>query len=127
MDFFDVPLEVLVEVRGIALSLPEVWESRSPVGHEFRIRRRIFVYVFSVSTDAAPATMLVVRAAPDEREVLLRMSHPYFAPRSGRDRLGVVIDASTDWEEMAELITESYRLHAPKMLARTLDQEDSGG
>lgn len=33
----------------------------------------------------------------------------------------VVLDDDTDWDELAELVTESYRLLAPQRLVRQLD------
>ena len=66
-------------------------------------------------------TMLVLRAAPDEREALLSIGAPFFAPRAGRDRIGVLLTDDTDWEEIRELVTESYRVLAPKKLTALLD------
>ena len=68
-----------------------------------------------------PVTLLVLRADPDEREVLLSIGHPFFASRAGRDRIGVVLTDDTDWEEIRELVTESYRVLAPKKLTGLLD------
>ena len=68
-----------------------------------------------------PVTLLVLRADPDEREVLLSIGHPFFASRAGRDRIGVVLTDDTDWEEIRELVTESYRVLAPKKLTALLD------
>ena len=65
--------------------------------------------------------LLVLRADPNEREVLLSIGHPFFAPRSGHDRIGVLLTDSTDWEEIRELVTESYRALAPKKLTALLD------
>ena len=65
--------------------------------------------------------MLVSRAAPDEREALLSIGHPFFAPRAGRDRIGVLLTDDTDWEEIRELVSESYRVLAPKKLTALLD------
>ena len=70
---------------------------------------------------AKPVTLLVLRADPDEREVLLSIGHPFFASRAGRDRIGVVLTDDTDWEEIRELVTESYRVLAPKKLTALLD------
>jgi hypothetical protein len=67
-----------------------------------------------------PVTLLVLRADPDEREVLLSIGHPFFASRAGRDRIGVVLTDGTDWEEIRELVTESYRVLAPKKLTALL-------
>ena len=47
--------------------------------------------------------MLVLRADPDEREVLLAVGRPFFTPRGGPDRIGVLLDADTDWAEIREL------------------------
>ena len=53
--------------------------------------------------------------------MLLTIGHPFFAPRTGGDRLGVVLEDATDWTELAELITESYRRLAPKKLTSLLE------
>ena len=65
--------------------------------------------------------LLVLRADPDEREVLLSIGHPFFPSRASRDRIGVVLTEGTDWEEIRELVTESYRILAPKKLTALLD------
>lgn len=48
------------------------------------------------------------------------IGHPFFASRAGRDRIVVVLTADTDWEEIGELVTESYRILAPKKLTAAL-------
>jgi hypothetical protein len=63
-----------------------------------------------------PVPLLVLRADPDEREALLSNGHPFFASRASRDRIVVVLTDDTDWEEIGELVTESYRILAPKRL-----------
>ncbi len=68
-----------------------------------------------------PVPLLVLRADPDEREALLSMGRPFFASRAGRDRIGVLLTDGTDWEEIRELVTDSYRLLAPKKLTALLD------
>jgi hypothetical protein len=64
-----------------------------------------------------PVPLLVLRADPDERDVLLSIGHPFYAPRAGRDRIGVRLTDQTDWAEIRELVTESYRRLAPKKLS----------
>jgi hypothetical protein len=61
-----------------------------------------------------PVTALVLRARPEERDALLSLGHPFHASRAGRDRIVVVLTGGTDWEEIRELVTESYRILAPK-------------
>ena len=65
--------------------------------------------------------LLVLRADPDDREAMLSVGHPFFAPRAGRDRIGVRLTDQTDWEEIRELVTDSYRVLAPKKLTARLD------
>jgi hypothetical protein len=72
--------------------------------------------------DGAPRPLLVLRADPDEREVLLAIGHPYFSPPGTTGRLGVFLTGETGWDEIRELVTESYRTLAPrKLIARIED------
>jgi hypothetical protein len=52
---------------------------------------------------------------------LLSAGRPFFASRAGHDRIGVLLTGDTDWEEISELVTESYRVLAPKKLTALLD------
>jgi hypothetical protein len=61
-----------------------------------------------------PIPLLVLRAGPDEREALLSTGHPFFASRPGRDRIAVLLTDDTDWEQIRELVTDSYR-QAPRL------------
>jgi hypothetical protein len=60
-------------------------------------------------------------AGPAEREALLSVGRPFFAPRAGPDRIGVLLTHDIDWAEIRELVTESYRVLAPKKLTTLLD------
>lgn len=121
--------EIVERVRRLCLALPEatvrVDATRSAArsaAYSFEIRRRSFCLLIAVegrSGQAAP--LLVLRADPDERDVLLAIGHPFFAPRDGRGRIGVRLSDGTDWEEIRELVTESYRRLAPKKLSAQLD------
>ena len=68
-----------------------------------------------------PVPLLLLRADPDERDALLSIGHPFYASRAGQDRIGVWLTDDTDWEEIRELVTESYRRLAPKKLTALLD------
>jgi YjbR len=125
----EVPEEILERIRTLCLALPEVSvrvdaslaRSRS-TAHSFEIRRRSFcLLVAREGSTGKPVTLLVLRADPDEREALLATGHPFFAPRSGRDRIAVVLNHLTDWVEIRELVTESYRILAPRKLSELLD------
>ncbi len=122
VEFPSVPEALLDRARSACLALPESTEVQTDVGTEFKIRRRTFAYVFAVEDPSGRVfTMLSCRAEPEEREVLLAIGHPFFAPRAGIDRIGVVLDQDTDWSEFSELVTESYCLLAPKQLAALVE------
>jgi predicted DNA-binding protein (MmcQ/YjbR family) len=125
----EVPEDIVERVRALCLALPEVTVrvdgSLTPArstAHSFDIRRRSFcLLVAREGPTGKPVALLVLRVDPDERETLLSIGHPFFASRAGRDRIGVLLTDDTDWEEIRELVTESYRILAPKKLTALLD------
>jgi hypothetical protein len=125
----EVPEGIVQRVRGLCLALPEVTvrvdgsltRARS-TAHSFDIRRRSFCLLVAWEDSAGkPVPLLVLRAGPDERDALLAIGHPFFASRAGRDRIVVMLTDETDWEEIRELVTDSYRRLAPKKLTALLD------
>lgn len=48
----------------------------------------------------------------------IRSSHPVWWP----DIVGMVLDGATDWDQVAELVTESYCVLAPKKLIDMVDR-----
>jgi YjbR len=125
----EVPADILERVRALCLALPEVTvrvdysltRARS-TAQSFDIRRRSFCLLIAVKDPAGKSVpLLVLRAVPEEREAMLSRGHPFFASRAGRDRIGVLLSDDTDWEEIRELVTDSYRILAPKKLSALLD------
>ena len=122
LEYADVPDEVMQRLRAIVATLPETEEGPAWVGTYFKIRKRNVVHALAVDhPEHGPQTLLILRADPEEREVLLKIGRPYFQPGWGTNTLGVVVGPDTDWDEIAELVTESYRVLAPKKLAALLD------
>jgi hypothetical protein len=125
----EVPGEFVGRIRALCLGLPEVTvrvdDSLVPDrsdAQSFDIRQRSFCLLVARADPAGkPVTVLVLRATPKERRALLATGHPFFPTRAGRGRLGVVLDDDTDWTEIGELVTESYRILAPKKLSALLD------
>jgi predicted DNA-binding protein (MmcQ/YjbR family) len=129
----EVPEDIVERVTALCLALPEVTvrvdysriRSRS-TAQSFDIRRRSFCLLVAVEGRTGKSVpLLVLRADPDDREALVSIGHPYFAARAGRDRIGVLLNDDTDWKEIRELVTESYRVLAPKKLIARLDFMDS--
>ena len=52
---------------------------------------------------------------------LTHAGHPFYQPPWSPTIVGMVLDDDTDWEEVAELVTESYRFCAPQRLVRQLE------
>lgn len=122
-----VPGPVLDRVSGICLSLPETSLRSDAWAHAFQVRRRAFASLLATDDGAeATAVLLVVDADPHERRALLATGHPYFPAASNERRLGIVLDEETDWTEVTELVTESYRLLAPKKLSKLVDDAGLG-
>ena len=125
----ELPQDILGRVSALCLALPEVTvrvdeslvRERS-TAHSFDVRRRSFcLLVAREGPTGEPVPLLVLRADFDERDALLSIGHPFFAPRAGRGRIGVLLSEGTDWEEIRELVRESYRILAPKKLWERLD------
>jgi hypothetical protein len=127
------PAEELVErVREIALALPETREEEAWRGTRWRVRQATIAHLVTVLPDRpsayaeatgrpGPATVLTFRATGDELLALTHAGLPYFKPDWSPTIVGLVIDDDTDWDEVAELVTESYRFCAPQKLGRLLD------
>jgi hypothetical protein len=125
----EVPEGIVERVRTLCLAPPEVTvrvdaslNSVRSTAHSFEIRRRSFGPLVARKDSAGKSVpMLVLRSGPGEREALLSSGHPFFAPRAGRDRIAVLLTDDTNWAEIRELVTESYRILAPRKLTALLD------
>jgi hypothetical protein len=129
----EIPEDIFEQVSTLCLALPEVTvrvdtsliKARS-TAHSFDIRRRSFCLLVALEGPTGkPVPIVVLRADPNERDALLSIGHPFYASRAGRDRILVRLAADTDWEEIRELVTESYRRLAPKKLTALLDSHGS--
>ena len=125
----EIPDDIVERVSTLCPALPEVTVrvdesliTQRSRAHSFDIRRRSFCLLMAwEGPTGKPVPLLVLRAAPDERDALLSIGHPFFAPRAGRGRIGMRLTRESDWEEIRELVTESYRMLAPKKLTALLD------
>ncbi len=105
-------------VRAICLALPEA-EEKPFGGHTapaFRVRDKLFVMT---SEDGASMTM---KARPGIQQILvgddpLRFFVPRYTGSKGWIGIRLDLDGDPDWDEIGELIEESYRMTAPKRLS----------
>ena len=65
------------------------------------------------------------KAAPGNQEVMVKAAPerffvpPYVGPSGW---VGIWLDRRADWGELAQLLSDAYRLVAPKRLLRVLDE-----
>lgn len=121
---FDQVVEML---HARALALPEVYSEPAWVGVRWRVRGRTFAHVLDIigshppsyskaANTAGPAIVLMFRSAGDELEALRHAGTPFFPTPWRADEIGLLITTDTDWSEVTELVTESYRVLAPPTL-----------
>jgi hypothetical protein len=126
-DFADVEPEVLARLSELCLALPEAWDEPAWTGHRFLVRKRSFAHVFAIcDPDGEVATIVAVRSPDEDRDALLASGHPFFLLGWGRNAVGMVLDEHTDWDEVREIVTESYCVLAPKKLVALLDRPEPG-
>jgi YjbR len=130
-----VPDEVLDELRSVCLGLPEAYEEQAWVGTRWRVRGQTFAHVLGIDAGWPPAyaraaategpcRVLMFRSSGPELDVLRNTGHPFFAPPWRQDEVGMILPdlADVDWQEIAELVTDSYCAQAPQKLASAVDR-----
>jgi hypothetical protein len=121
MDWGRVRDDVERRLEKLCLALPDVHEGRAWNGRSWLIRKNHFCQVFTIDDGDDQKGMLIFRSAPPELDALVNAGHPFFKPGWGSRVIGMFIDDDTDWDEVAELITDSYCIQAPKKLAALVD------
>ena len=105
-------------VRKLALSLPEAEERETWGTATFRVRNKIFVMFGEGGKEAW------VKSTHDEQRALVAMDPATFSvpPYVGPSGWVGVRFSLVDADEMRELITEAWRMTAPKRLAKAFDE-----
>jgi hypothetical protein len=118
--------EPIEQLRAICLALPEATE-RPFGGHTaptWRVRDKIFA-MSGGEEDKSDELSLWCKAPPGAQEVLVsgdpnRFFVPPYVGHNGW--VGIRLDRpSIDWEMVAALVADSYRMTAPKRLLVLLD------
>jgi hypothetical protein len=126
---------VLARLRAACAPLPEIVEEPAWVGTRWRVRTKTFAHVLTITdgwpyayAEAAgtdgPACVLTFRSRGEELGVLSRAPKPFFKPVWFPDIVGLLIDDATDWDEVGELLTESYCALAPQKLVALVDRPE---
>ena len=120
----------------IALALPETREEDAWTGVRWRIRTRTFAHVMvaqagyessfrDITGICDPTPILTFHSTGDELLALVNAGRPFYRPPWSPTIVGMELPGDpddADWDEIAELVTESYRVCAPQMLVRLLDE-----
>ena len=112
---------MLQRLGDVLNSLPECHEESAWVGIRWRVKGATVAHVFGGEDQLFRVTF---RAEPDEVMALQHLGAPYFKADWGRNVVGMLLDEDTDWEELGELLTDSYCLQAPAQLADGVHRPD---
>jgi len=116
----------LVRLRKLCLALPDAHEVEAWGEPTFRVRNKLFAMFAAPNNHHGGGRPAVwCKAAPGNQSIMVRASPgrffvpPYVGPSGW---VGIWLDRNPDWDEVADLLRDSYRLIAPKKLVAVLDQ-----
>jgi predicted DNA-binding protein (MmcQ/YjbR family) len=114
------PPPILERLRELCLRLPEAVETGGVGNPSFKVRDKIF----AMQHGHEGRTSCWVKAPPGIQGMLIghdpaRFFAPPYVAKHGW--VGTWLDVEVDWDELADLVEESYRMTAPKRLVARLD------
>ena len=110
--------QLLGPLREICLDLPEANETINFGNPWFRAGKKVFA-IFGVGDDGPVVSF---RAVPLQRELLLTDERFYPTPYMHHNGwVSVRLEEPVDWDEVEELLLDSYRQQALKRMLRALD------
>ncbi len=116
-----MPQEWVLRLDTILTRFPDCSQEPAWVGIRWRVRQATVAHVFGGEDQLFRLTF---RAEPDEVAAFTHLGEPYFANRWSGNSVGLLLDTDTDWQEVAELLTDSYCLQAPARLAALVERPD---
>jgi hypothetical protein len=112
-------------MRKICLALPEVTERPSHGTPTWFVRdKKTFVQLWDHGHHGDDFPHLWCAAPPGAQEAMIEAEPDrFFRPPyvGGRGWLGVRLDVDLDWDEIAGICEDAYRVVAPKQLVARLD------
>jgi hypothetical protein len=117
----EVPAAWVRRLSAVLESFPECVEEDAWVGVRWRVESATVAHVFGGEDGLFRITF---RAETGEVMAFEKLGDPYFKADWGSNIVGLLLDDDTDWEELAELLTDSYCIQAPEHLAAQVDRPD---
>ena len=111
-------------IGAVLARFPETAEEAAWVGTRWRVGQATIAHVFGGEDQLFRITF---RAEPEEVLAFQHLGAPYFRAGWGRNVVGMLLDDDTDWDELAELLTDSYCLQAPASLAQRVTRPSAAG
>ncbi|MFE6647692.1 MmcQ/YjbR family DNA-binding protein [Nocardioides sp. NPDC057772] len=119
----EVPEAMVARLREILAAFPKCLEDDAWVGVRWRVGQATIAHVFGGEDQLF---RIVFRAEPDEVVAFEHLGAPYFKAGWGGNVVGMIVDDDTDWDEVAELLTDSYCIQAPAKLAALVERPAVG-
>ena len=123
-----MPPSPLARLRRLCLALPEAHEVEAWGEPTFRVRNKLFaMYATPGSHHTQGRPALWCKAGPDNQRLMVQARPdrffvpPYVGPSGW---VGVWLDRGPDWDEVGDLLRDSWRMTAPK---RLLEEERAKG
>lgn len=119
--------DALNRVRAICLALPETNERLSHGSPAFFVRDKKTLAMFLDDHHGDGRLAIWCPAPPGvQGELVGQEPNRFFVPPyvGHRGWLGVRLDVEVDWDEVAGIVEDAYRLVAPKRLVGQLDAPD---
>ena len=119
----------LVRLRRLCLALPEAHEVEAWGEPTFRVKNKVFAMYASADTHhgaGRPGVWIKTKAVTQDLLLRAEPVRYYFPPYAGKAGwTGVYLDEKPDWESIADLLGDAYRLTAPKKLLAQLELAES--
>lgn len=110
----------LTRLRKLCLGFPEAHEVEAWGEPTFRVKNKIFaMYADAANHHGGGRHAVWCKAAPGNQELMVKARPdrffvpPYVGPSGW---VGIWLDGTPDWEEVAELVKDSFLLVAPKKI-----------
>lgn len=114
----------LERLRPICLALPEVNERPSHMTPTFFVRdKKVLCHLWEDHHGDGRLAIWAPAPAGVQADLVEREPERFFVPRyvGHRGWIGVRLDVDVDWDEIAHIVADAYRIAAPKSLVKLLD------
>jgi hypothetical protein len=118
---------VLTRLRRLCLALPEAHEVEAWGEPTFRVRNKLFaMYAAADHHHGNGRAAVWCKAAPGNQQLMVKAAPerffvpPYVGPSGW---VGVRLGPGTDWDELAGLLADGWRLVAPRRLVAAMTEE----